>query len=316
MNFKMLKVLSILIYISLSITLAGYYVSFKSEVSVFPGAIFISELISDTDLPTNILEKIIVGYLPSGGQLSLNKRYLLNLIKRIEKAVDSDIDDVPVVIRADKNFIVREPFESRSLTTENATELIFSELYNYYPRETKFVLKRQSGNFIEHDNFSLSVQISNKLSPFVKITLKKSNRTVGYITFQYEAQLFRKIAVAKRKINKDEIISFDVVEFIEYNVYSLNKWPIFTDDLPVMADKVFQKGEIIDSRYIKDIPILLKGQITKAYTVISGITASTLVQALENGYVGNTITVKNIDSGVILKGIVRPDGTIIILEVK
>ncbi|MFN6992498.1 MAG: flagella basal body P-ring formation protein FlgA, partial [Fervidobacterium sp.] len=94
MNHKILNILIIFIYFFLSINVGGYYVSFKSEVSVFPGAIFISELISETDLPITMLEKIIVGYLPNGGELALNKRYLINLIKRIEKTVDSDIDDV------------------------------------------------------------------------------------------------------------------------------------------------------------------------------------------------------------------------------
>ncbi|MQK95644.1 flagella basal body P-ring formation protein FlgA, partial [Escherichia coli] len=54
----------------------------------------------------------------------------------------------------------------------------------------------------------------------------------------------------------------------------------------------------------------------KAISIVGGVMVSTLVQALENGNVGKVISVKNLENGVIIKGTIQEDGTIIVLEVK
>ncbi|MGC8902844.1 MAG: flagellar basal body P-ring formation chaperone FlgA [Fervidobacterium sp.] len=275
-----------------------------------------SEIVKETDIATQTLEKIVVAYMPSGSKLTLSKKYLANLIKKYIGLVDAEIDDIPVAINATIPYIETTLKTSKTLNSENLYDTILNELKRYYPEETKFDLKSQSGALLSHDDYIMSIQISNKLSPFVKVTLRKSGKLVGFISLQYEAQLLRKVAVAKRKINREEIIGVSDVEFVEQNIYALNKVPLLEEDLPVMADKIFQKGEIIDSRYVKDVPLIVKGQTVKAISIVSGITVSTLAQALENGYVGSVISVKNTDNGSIIKGTVREDGTIMVLEVK
>lgn len=69
-------------------------------------------------------------------------------------------------------------------------------------------------------------------------------------------------------------------------------------------------------RYLSEVPMIVKGQITKAYSNIGGISVSVIAQALENGYVGNVIRIKNLDSGSIISGIVKEDGTVKVLEGK
>jgi len=292
------------------------FISFKSEVSVFPGAVFMKELVEETDIDTPTLEKIIVAYVSSGTKLTLNKKYLANLLKRYVGIVDAQIDDVPVVIKADRNTVENISPVKKTFQKDKVDSLILSELYKYYPSDTKFSLKWQAGTIVDHDDYSISIQLSNRSSPFVRITLRKSNRIVGYLTFQYEAVLIRKVGTAKRKIEKGEIVGINDVEFAEQNIYTLNKIPVFAEDLPLMADKVFQKGEILDGRYTKDVPIVVKGQVLKAVSIVGGVSVSTLVQALENGYAGNVISLKNLDTGMIIKGTVQEDGTVIVLEVK
>jgi len=274
------------------------------------------ELVEETDVDTPTLEKIVVAYVSSGTKLSLNKKYLVNVLKRYVGTIDAQFDDIPVVIKADKTNVESDTVTKNVLAKDEINNIILSELYKYYPSDTKFNLKWQSGNIVEHDDYSIYIQLANKSLPFLRITLKKSNRIVGYLTFQYEAILLRKVGVAKRKIERGEVIGINDVEFSEQNIYTLNKIPVFSEDLPVMADKVFQKGEILDGRYTKEVPIVIKGQILKAVSIVGGVSISTLVQALENGYVGNIISVKNLDTGAIIKGTVQQDGTIVVLEVK
>jgi len=271
---------------------------------------------SQTDVPKDVLEKIIVAYLPVNSKLSLNKRYLVNLIKKRIGNVEAQIDDVPIVIEAKSQEVTTQSVVGQVLTVENINEVVLNELSKRYPDGTQFKLKNQIGQIIDHDNYSLFVQVLNKASPFVRITLKKGNRTVGYISLQYEAILLRKVAVASRKIEKGEIIGVKDVEYVEANILGLIKVPVFEEDLPILSDKLFTKGEVLDMRYVKDVPIVIKGQIVKAYSIVGGVVVSILAQALEHGYVGNVISIKNIDNGVIIRGTVQQDGTVMVLEVK
>ncbi len=296
----------------------SYSVSFKSSVTTSGGPVTMLELVeaSQTDVPKELLEKIIVAYVPVNSSLSLNKRYLVNLIKKRVGNVEAQIDNVPIVIEAKPQESALQSATGEVLTVDNINSIVLSELSKRYPEGTQFRLKSQVGQIIEHDNYSISVQVSNKSSPFVRVTLRKGNRTVGYVSLMYEAILLRKVAVAGRKIERGEIIGVKDVVYNEKNVLALNKVPIFEEDLPLLADKVFIKGEILDMRYTKDVPTVIKGQIVKAYSIVGGVTVSVLAQALEHGYVGNVISVKNLDNGSIIKGTVQQDGTVIVLEVK
>lgn len=315
---KLKKVYFLFFVLTLFITTKsfGYYVSFKAEVSVIPGVVTMNELVEETDMSSEVLEKIVVAYMPYNSKLTLNKRYLVNLIKKRVGNVDGVIDDVPIVIVSDKVTNSSLELSEKILVESEIQNIVINELSKYYPNGTSFNLKWRSGSLVEHDNYSISVQITNKATPFVRITLKKSGRVVGYISLQYEAIWIRKIAVSKRRIEKEEIIGLNDVEFVEYNIYNLNKMPVFEEDLPVMAGKVFQKGEVIDGRYISDVPLIIKGQVVKAISIVGGVMVSTLVQALENGNVGKIISVKNLENGVIIRGTIQEDGTIIVLEVK
>ncbi|MGQ9856983.1 MAG: flagellar basal body P-ring formation chaperone FlgA [Fervidobacterium sp.] len=310
--------LLIVVVLLASSTFFPYNVLFKDTVVTSGGPVTMLEMVeaSGTDVPPEVLEKIIVAYLPVGNSISLNKRYLVNLIKKRVGVVDAEIDDVPVFIQARATEVNLEGRQQEILDTQSLPQRVIEELSKYYPKDTVFKLKSQTGQLLEHDSYQISVQVLNKAYPFVRVTFKKSGRTVGYMTLQYDAILIRKVASVNRKVDKGEIIGVNDVKYVEVNVLTLNKVPVFEEDLPLMTDKVFLKDEILDQRYMKDVPIIVKGQLVKAYSVVGGIMVSTLVQALEHGYVGNVIKLKNLDNGAIITGTVKEDGSVIVLEVK
>lgn len=318
MTCKKLLVAIIFFFLFIVSTSYSYFVSFKSSVTTSGGPVTMLELVeaSQTDVPKEVLEKIIVAYVPANSSLSLNKRYLVNLVKKRVGNVEAQIDDIPIVIEAKPQESASQSAFGEVLTVENMSLIVLNELSKRYPEGTQFRLKNQVGQIIDHDNYSIFVQVSNKSSPYVRVTLKKGSRTVGYVSLMYEAILLRKVAVASRKIERGEVIGATDVVYNEVNVQALNKVPIFEEDLPLLADKVFTKGEILDMRYTKDVPIVIKGQVVKAYSIVGGVTVSVLAQALEHGYAGNVISVKNLDNGSIIKGTVQQDGTVMVLEVK
>lgn len=313
---KLTKVFIVFIILNTVSYVYPAFAIFKSNVITFGGPVLMSDMIDETDIPNEILEKIVVAYVPSNSSISLSKKYLLNLLKKRVGLVDVPIDDVPVVIEARSEKGASSETKVNTISDDKIDEIILERLYEHYPGDTIFTLKSSSGKIIEHDSYSVSVYAYSKSSPFVRITLTKNGRTVGYLVLQYSASLLRKVAVANRKIEKGEIIGINDVKYEEVNIYSLTKVPVFEEDLPMMTTKVFSKDELIDMRYLSEVPMIVKGQITKAYSNIGGISVSVIAQALENGYVGNVIRIKNLDSGSIISGIVKEDGTVRVLEGK
>jgi len=295
----------------------GYKVVFADHATTFGGPVMMNELVLESDIPTELLKSIIVAYVPSGSTTTVDKRFLLTLLKRKIKEIQAEFGESNVVkIEAKKELAERGQQQNIVINEEELIKLIHEELYNHYPRETKFELKSKTGTIPKHTDFSLSLTMSSKATPSVRVTFRNSGRVVGYVLYQFSAFLERKVAVANRRINKDEVISVSDVKFVEVNIFSLTKAPVLEEDLPLFARKNFLKDEILDLKYLDEVPTILKGQLTKAFSVVGGVTVSTLVQALESGYTGNVINVKIIDGGVILKGIVRDDGTVAVLEVK
>lgn len=80
--------LLVVVVIFASSTFFPYNVSFKNSVVTSGGPVTMLELTeaSDTDVPPEVLEKIIVAYLPVGNSILLNKRYLVNLIKKTRRS--------------------------------------------------------------------------------------------------------------------------------------------------------------------------------------------------------------------------------------
>jgi flagellar basal body P-ring formation protein FlgA len=51
------------------------------------------------------------------------------------------------------------------------------------------------------------------------------------------------------------------------------------------------------------------GQVQLVYQQ-DGLTIVTTAQALQNGYVGQVVQVRNLDSGLVVSGVVQPDGAV------
>ncbi len=313
---KLTKALSVFILIACASCVYPFFASFKSNVATFGGPVLMGDVISETDVPKETLDKIIVAYLPANSSITLTKKYLYNLLKKRVGIIDVEIDDIPVVIEAMSGNEMSNEEKKNEISEDTINEVVLKELHTHYPDGTTFNLKSQTGKVIDHDSYSITVYATTKSSPFVRVTLQKGGRIVGYVTLQYNAILLRKVAIANRRIEKGEIIGINDVRYEEVNIYSLTKIPTLEEDLPMMANKVFSKDEVIDMKYLSEVPPVIKGQIIKAYSNIGGISVSILAQALENGYIGNVIRIKNQDNGSIINGTVEEDGTIKVFEGK
>ncbi len=307
-----------ILLISLSIFPEDYtgnlYYEPKTEAVVSAGPVTAFDLMDESNLEEEKLKQIIVAFLPANTSISINPRYLSALLNRSFGYVDLIYEYQHITIKAHQIETTRE--DVKTITEWEIVEKTVDELKRFYPDEATFEPKNIVGKLLLHDSYSVSITVTNKRNPIVRYTLKKDGRTVGYVSIIFEAIYLRNVLVANRKINSGERLTEENTKVTQVNIYSLTDLPITQDDLPLTAGKNFVEGEVILKKFTKEVPIVQKNQIVKAYAIIGEVKVSTLAQALEDGTEGSLIHLKNLDTGKIIKGVVKKEGSVVVLEVK
>ncbi|WP_249781549.1 flagellar basal body P-ring formation chaperone FlgA [Bradyrhizobium semiaridum] len=93
---------------------------------------------------------------------------------------------------------------------------------------------------------------------------------------------------------------------------------LFIDARPTlvgrMARRTLLPGQPIPSNAVEDPWAVARGAIVKVIVEDSGLSIVTYGSALQSGAVGALVPVRNTDTGVIIRGIVQPDGTIKVVD--
>jgi flagella basal body P-ring formation protein FlgA len=120
------------------------------------------------------------------------------------------------------------------------------------------------------------------------------------------------LPVPRLTIYPGEMISDDMLINRAYNI-NLGRLAVY-DGRQSLVGKVAKRtllpGQPIMLNAVKDPDVVVQG---KAYPVIfqtGGLTIVSVAMPLQNGGIGDLITLRNPDSGQLIKGIVQPDGTI------
>jgi flagellar basal body P-ring formation protein FlgA len=93
---------------------------------------------------------------------------------------------------------------------------------------------------------------------------------------------------------------------------------LFIEARPVllgrMARRTLLPGQPIPSNAVEDPWTVARGATVKVIVEDSGLSIVTYGSALQSGAAGALIQVRNTDTGVIIRGIVQPDGTIKVVD--
>ena len=81
-----------------------------------------------------------------------------------------------------------------------------------------------------------------------------------------------------------------------------------------MARRTLLPGQPIPTNAVEDPWTVARGAIVKVIVEDSGLSIVTYGSALQSGAAGAIIQVRNTDTGVIIRGIVQPDGTIKVVD--
>ena len=77
-----------------------------------------------------------------------------------------------------------------------------------------------------------------------------------------------------------------------------------------MARRALLPGQPIPSNAVEDPWTVARGAMVKVVVEDSGLSIVTYGSAMQSGAAGALIPVRNTDTGVIIRGIVQPDGTV------
>jgi flagellar basal body P-ring formation protein FlgA len=81
-----------------------------------------------------------------------------------------------------------------------------------------------------------------------------------------------------------------------------------------MARRTLLPGQPIPSNAVEDPWTVARGAVVKVIVEDRGLSIVTYGSALQSGAAGALIPVRNTDTGVIIRGIVQPDGTIKVVD--
>ncbi len=77
-----------------------------------------------------------------------------------------------------------------------------------------------------------------------------------------------------------------------------------------VARRTLIAGKPIPPTYIRDREVIQKGKPVRVVFSEGGLTISSVAVPLQAGGVGDVLSLRNVDSGTVIKGIVEPDGSI------
>lgn len=250
------------------------------------------------------------------------------------KGISGDLLEKPIIFlipgltyRMNRDFFERKfpnlDFEGSCVTiTVNASPLDFGEVLKEkiedhlgLKDDFQFFVERSYGFPEDLKNFSIRItKISqSRLSVFIKFQGKR----ISYVTLQLRLVSLRKVVVAARRINYGEIISKEDLEYARVNVFDVTGTYMenLEECVGKKARKMFNEGEVILQEFLEKTPDVVRGQIILAYVEFPGIKVMSLVRSMENGWIGETIAARNLETGKLVYGILEEGPFLRVLEV-
>ena len=144
-KIRLTKWLSLFMIIGCVSCVYPFFASFKPTVTTFGGPVLMSDVISETDVPKETLDKIIVAYLPANSSITLTKKYLYNLLKKRVGVIDVEIDDISVVVEAMSGNEMSNEEKKNEISEDTISDVVLKELHTHYPDGTRSISSLRLG---------------------------------------------------------------------------------------------------------------------------------------------------------------------------
>ncbi len=132
----------------------------------------------------------------------------------------------------------------------------------------------------------------------VRVDVLSASTLVQTIPLAVNVSLTRSLLSAKRAINAKATIRDVDVEIVPIVVTALEQAVVDSANLAVglRAKRFIAQGTLIKPEMLESIPVVMRGQLVRFTSVSGGVSVVTAAKASENGYIGETITVRSVNN--------------------
>ncbi|MCD6450621.1 MAG: flagellar basal body P-ring formation protein FlgA [Thermotogaceae bacterium] len=264
-----------------------------------------------------ILSSITVGYYYQEGTYTLLSSYIESLAQR--KNIELTFESSRITI------IVKKNSSKTSSKTNKTPEEILNEASYIALKIASEVAQCSAPSSWNLLSYSGKVSTGKKYVKYTRIgrgifsafvTYENENKTY-YLSLKLKVSCYRNVLVLKKPVFYGQTVYPDDLEYKRVDILQIISTPASTEDAYYSkARKTLKVGEILTLDSIKRKPDVIKGEILIAFVELPGIYITVMVEALQEGYIGDTIRVKNLTSGKILKGVLLKDKRVKVLEVE
>ena len=163
-----------------------------------------------------------------------------------------------------------------------------------------FSVQSNSNKFMARDLEKVSVYVNGKLA-------RKFNVPV-------EVKVYKEILIASCTIQREKAITSNVVT-VERREVSNKMANVLTKDAlknEFVSKKYFVKGEVIDKRFVKAKPDILRNSTVRVFFNTNNLTVSVNGIALSDGVIGESICIMNKNYNKIYKGTVVGENKVLV----
>jgi flagella basal body P-ring formation protein FlgA len=151
---------------------------------------------------------------------------------------------------------------------------------------------------------------------YISLNVKDDKNNQKTLTVIANVSKYEKVLVYSKDLTRGTTLNEELTEVSTQNVLSINYKPINVELIrsgSYEVTKDVKKGEILDSTYLRRIPDVKAGDIVTVLVEFEGITISTVARTMSNANFGDTLSVRNVDSGNIVTGKLK-EGPILIVS--
>lgn len=147
-----------------------------------------------------------------------------------------------------------------------------------------------------------------------KVTVFVNGNPARSFNVPIVVKAYEDVLVASCFINREAQINSSVVTVKRKEISNTLEYPMRVKDLgkDILAKKAFSEGEIIDKRFIKQRPDILRSATVTVLFNTSNLTISTDATALSDGVVGDNICVLNKNYNKIYTGTIIGENRVLV----
>ncbi|PNR89554.1 hypothetical protein HWHPT5561_04340 [Petrotoga sp. HWH.PT.55.6.1] len=151
---------------------------------------------------------------------------------------------------------------------------------------------------------------------YLSLNIKDDKNNQKVLTVIANVSKYEEVLVYSKDLTRGTMLNEELTEPATKNVLTINNKPVDVELLrsgSYELTKDVKKGEIVDSTYLKRIPDVKAGDIVTVLVEFEGIKVSTLARAMTNANFGDTLSVRNVESGNIITGKLK-EGPILLVS--